>query len=461
MNSLVVSYKPDSKILILTLDSFFKETGGRTEYNHDLSIFHELPDLSERIIEVRQKIWSLLNKDKVRWQNDTDELIINQKLLNAEDFGGNATGASFLPAIYRYTGDFYQTLGDEGKQALLQSKHHFLIVSACYGLLKPTEQIQYYACQFGDENAAFRRWVKDKKEITKILVEYLKKHKIKRIFDFTQCAVSAYQKAISWDIVYQVCPEISVYHAYSWIQNDRSLRVFAEFISRKMLSSSEEDLLKIELDRDMGNFKFQKKLPDFTEQKTSDIDPLNLILDADESDTVEFKTSAFGNLTREKVLTLTTNHVQIFKDIVDCKKIAKTLCAFMNSDGGDLFIGVEGRNSLNEKNIITGIDSEMTKVGAAGYRADTDGYERLIQDGIVKVFIPEYNPAAKRIKYNFIHPDGRTICCINVKSSKRPMFMKSYERNKDCFYIRDGRKSEPLDLKKTAEYILVHFCPKQ
>ena len=116
---------------------------------------------------------------------------------------------------------------------------------------------------------------------------------------------------------------------------------------------------------------------------------------------------------------------------------------------------------MNEKNIITGIDSEMTKVGAAGYRADTDGYERLIQDGIVKVFIPDYNPAAKRIKYDFIHPDGRTVCCINVKSSKRPMFMKNFERKKDCFYIRDGRKSEPLDLKKTAEYILVHFCPKQ
>ena len=463
METIDIPYKPDSKILIITIDSFFKKTGGKPDHNPHLSINHELSDTAKRrIVEVRQKIWSLLKKDEIRWPHDTNELSLNQKLSNAADFGGGETGALLLPAIYRYTGDFYQALGDDGKQALLKSKHHFLIISACYGVLKPTELIQNYACQFGNPpNKSFTRWVKDKKDTTKILIEYLKKHEISRIFDFTQCAVPSYQKAIAWDYIYQEFPEISVYHAHTWLPNDRSLRVFGEYVANKMLESSEEDLLKIELDRELENFRFLKNLPNFEEQIVSDINPLEIIQDREESDVVEFKTSAFGNLKSEQVMTLRTNHSEIFSKIVDCKKIAKTICAFMNTDGGDLFIGVEERPSPDEKNKITGIDSEMKKVGAAGYRADPDGYERLIQDGIVKVFIPEYNPGTKCIKYSFINPDSQTVCWIHVKPSKRPIFLKNFERGKNCFYIRDGRKSEPLDLKKTAEYILVHFCPKQ
>jgi hypothetical protein len=445
----------------MTLDSFFKEPGGTPEYDQRLSICYELPETRKRIIEVRQKIWALLNKDQIRWPNDKQEQKINQKLLNAKDFGGKATGASFLPALCRFTGDFYQTLGDNGKRELLKSKHHFLIISACYGILKPTELIQDFACQFGiPPNASFRRWISDK-NITKILIEYLKIHKIERIFDFTQCAVPAYQKVISWDLVFQECQGISVYHAYTWLSEDRSLRLFAEFVSAKMLASSEEDLLKIEFDREYGEFKFNKNIPNLNEQIASAADPIDLILESEETDLVEFKQCAFGNLTPEKVMTLRTNHDEIFSRIIDCKKIAKTLCAFMNSDGGDLFIGV-GRKTPDEKYKITGIDSEMTKVGAAGYPKNPDGYERLIQDGIINVFIPEYNPATKCIKITSFQHKGVTICWIKVKPSKKPVFMRNFDgNNEDIFYIRDNSESKSLNIRKTGEYILVHFCQKQ
>jgi len=463
MESSYLSYNPSSKILILTLDSFFKEGGGTTEYNEKLSISSDLLESKTRLLEIRQKIWVLLNKDQVRWPHDKQELQINQKLVNAEDFGGKECGALFLPAMDRYSGDFYQSLGTQGKQNLLKSKHHFLIVSACYGLLKPTELIQNYACQFGiPQNSAFRRWVTDKNHLTKIFIEYLKIHNIQRIFDFTQCAVPAYQKAISWDLVRQEFPDIQIYHANTWLPNDRSLRVFGKFVANSMLQSSEEDLLKIELDREFNNFSFQKKLPDFEDCGESDANPLDIIFEQEESNVVEFKTSAFGNLKSEDVRMLKTNHADIFPKIVDCQNIAKTLCAFMNTDGGNLFIGVKERESPNEKNKITGINSEMAKVGAAGYPKIPDGYERLITDGIIKVFIPEYSPATKYISFTFIEYGENTICRINVKPSKRPIFMKYYKgRNEDSFIIRNGRESESLDMKKTTEWILIHFCPKQ
>lgn len=464
MNLSDTSYKPDSKILIITIDTFFKEMGGRPEYDPRLSICHELSDISKRIVEVRQKIWSLLKKDEIRWPNDKKELLINQKLLKAADFGGGETGALFLPAIYRYTGDFYQALGDEGKQALLKSKHHFLIISACYGILKPTEQIQNYACQFGNPpNKSFNRWVKDKKDTTKILIEYLKKHKIERIFDFTQCAVPAYQKAIAWEYISQEYPEISVYHAHTWLPYDRSLKVFGEFVSKRMLASPEEDLLKIELDREIDDTSFQKFLPDLDDHIDSMADPLELILDKDESDVVELKACAFGGIVPEQISTHITNRVRTFSCIEDCQKIAKTLCAFMNSDGGDIFIGIKERTSTEEKNQIIGIESEMRKVEASGYLRTTDGYGRLIQDGIIEVFIPEYSYAAKCIeKIDFLNYEGHIICWIKVKPSKKPVFMNNYDRiGEHLFYIRDGRESKPLDIKMASEYILIHFCPKQ
>jgi len=464
-----MSYKPDSKILIITLDSFFKETGGRAEYDPRLSIYYDIPNIKSRLMEVRQKIWSLLHKDQIHWQNDEDELVINRTLLKAEDFDGEVKGALFLPAIYRYTGDFYQALGEEGKQALLLSKHHFLIISACYGILKPSEPIQNYACQFGTPpNQAFNRWVKDKKNLTAILIEYLKKYEIIRIFDFTQCAVPAYQKAIVWDLVYHEFPQISVYHAHSWIPGDRSLRIFAEFVSNKMLASSEEDLLKIKLDYDMGQFRFHKKLPDLDKQTDSGVDPIELILEMDESDVIELKTCAFGGITPGQISINIANRVKTFSHIVDCQKIAKTLCAFMNSEGGDLFIGVKERTSIEEKNQVTGIESEMGKVKASGYQKTKEAYARLIQDGIMDVFIPEYISATNCIKIDFREYEGHIVCWIRVKPSKKPVFMVNYNRNscyensdERLFCIRDGRESKPLDIKKASEYILIHFCPKQ
>jgi hypothetical protein len=458
------SYNPDSKILIITLDSFFKKSGGTQGYDPLQSICHELPDHSKRIIEVRQKIFSLLKKDEIRWENDTNELKLNQEFLNAPDFGGEDTNALFMQAIHRYTGDFYQALGSEGKKRLLNSKHHFLIISACYGVLKPTEQIQNYACQFGiPPNKSFSQWVRRKKDITNIVAAYVEKHGIQRVYDFTQCAVPAYQAAVSWDIIRQKIPEISIFHAYTWVPYDRSLRVFGEFVLDQMLFASEEELLRIEANREFANLKFHKKMPDIEQQIKSPSDPIELILDNDENDFVEFKSCAFGGLTPEKMRMLTTNNAQIFSRIPDCQKIAKTLCAFMNSSGGDLIIGVKERNELERTNQPIGIESEMRKIEAAGYSQTTDGYARLVQDGIIDVFIPDYNPATKCIKKSeFREINTHTICWIHVEPSKIPMFLiDNYREGKYCFYIRDGGRSIPLRIKKAAEYILVHFCPKQ
>jgi len=274
--------------------------------------------------------------------------------------------------------------------------------------------------------------------------------------------VPAYQKAIVWDYISQEFPEISIYHAHTWLPNDRSLRVFGEFVKSNMLASPEEDVMKFELERQYGDFSFQTKLPDLDNQIYSVKDPLELILDKEESDVVELKTCAFGRITPEQISINIKNLATAFSGIEDCQKIAKTLCAFMNSEGGDLFIGVKEKSSNEECNQVTGIESEMRKVESGGYPRTKDGYERLIRDGIIKVFIPEYNYATKSIeKIDFLDYEGHIICWIKVKPSKKPVFMIDYRRNGEpIFYIRSGRESNPLEIKGASEYILTHFCPK-
>ena len=50
MGSVDIQYKPNSKILIITIDSFFKKSGGIPEYDPQLSINHDIPEYIKPII---------------------------------------------------------------------------------------------------------------------------------------------------------------------------------------------------------------------------------------------------------------------------------------------------------------------------------------------------------------------------------------------------------------------------
>ena len=74
--------------------------------------------------------------------------------------------------------------GVEGKEKLLRSQHHVLILSGLYGLVTPTEPIQLYSCPI-EEGLKIQEIWKKHNSLTRILVEYIKINKIKRVFDFT------------------------------------------------------------------------------------------------------------------------------------------------------------------------------------------------------------------------------------------------------------------------------------
>jgi len=457
-------YDPKSRILLLTLDCFRKKQGGNPEYDFDCSIYAELSDYSDVIRDTRGQIFSRLKKHSIRWEGANPELPINELVTYGKDFGGEDCSARYLSAIERYTGDFYAGLGDNGKEKLLRSNHHFLIVSACYGLLKPKEPIQYYACQFGHRNEAYFKWVNKGDKITEMLSQYIRKHKIKRIFTFLQCDVPAYYQAVNWSKLKHEFPELMILHGYSWATGDRPLHFFGEHVAENMLDAAEKELLRIEPDSNYGNITFYDAVQEFELSRLPEINPIELIMDGDECSVVEFKTSAFGDIDKEKMSLLTNNHEKVFGRITSCWEIAKAICAFLNSEGGNLFIGVKQKKSDSEQNVPVGIESEYPKVAAADYSGTTEGYGRLIEHAIIRVFFPDFFSCYKDyVDIDFFKYNNNTVCWIKVKPAQRPVTALNYKRKTDgepWFIVRKNFESESFELKDAIQYTFEHFCQK-
>ena len=241
----------DSSILIVTIDCNHKLKGGNTNYQSNNSIFtSDIDDTNKSFIMVkRQEIFELLKTDKIRWNRDRSELRINKGLKKGSDFSFPQPDSDvlYLPAMYRYRGGFYGGLEDSGRELMTTSKHHFLILSACYGLLRPFEPIQYYSCQFGDKNEAYRLWTQNK-FISNLLIDFIKKYKISRIFDFTYCSVEAFHDCFDWKYI-QEKTGVEILHAYHrWDEGDDALYHFGAFFKTFMLERTSQELLNLDSD---------------------------------------------------------------------------------------------------------------------------------------------------------------------------------------------------------------------
>ncbi|MCW4050016.1 MAG: CBS domain-containing protein [Candidatus Bathyarchaeota archaeon] len=120
----------------------------------------------------------------------------------------------------------------------------------------------------------------------------------------------------------------------------------------------------------------------------------------------------------------------------------KTLCAFLNAEGGDLLIGV-----ADNKRVV-------------GLSTDYDTFTKKNRDGFENYLINQIsykigNLHLKNIKISFHSLYGREICRINVKPSKEPAFLN--HRGKQTFYVRTGNGSRPFKIAEAAKYMVEHW----
>jgi len=158
------------------------------------------------------------------------------------------------------------------------------------------------------------------------------------------------------------------------------------------------------------------------------IDPVHELILEGESDLVEFKSTMRYDM-RTGEVNKKLEH-----------SIAKTVAAFMNSDGGSLFIGV-----ANNKDAI-GLEKDYSTLKHAD-RDDRDGFQLHITNLLNKYLTKK---VLKLWKLEFPYFDEKQICLVKVTSSNGPVFVM-YE-GKEEFFVRKEGSSQPLNRLEQHEW---------
>lgn len=164
-----------------------------------------------------------------------------------------------------------------------------------------------------------------------------------------------------------------------------------------------------------------------TEPANEEIEELIL---GGESESVEFKSTLRYDL-RQKAVNKALEYV-----------IAKTISAFLNSNGGNLFIGID-----DDQNAL-GLNADISTL----IKQDIDGFELQLIEVIKKYIGKEF---ISHIKISFPEYDNQKICRISVSKSSRPIFVSI--EGKEDFFIRAGCSSQPLSREEQRDYEKEHW----
>lgn len=122
--------------------------------------------------------------------------------------------------------------------------------------------------------------------------------------------------------------------------------------------------------------------------------------------------------------------------------VAKTVSAFLNSEGGTLIIGVD-----DESNAL-GLEKDIETLS----KKDIDGFELHLRNIIRKHLGSNFE---KYLKVTFPNIDEKVVCNIQIFKSGKPVFA-TFE-GKENFYVRNGNSSIPKNRAEQSEYERLHW----
>ncbi len=117
----------------------------------------------------------------------------------------------------------------------------------------------------------------------------------------------------------------------------------------------------------------------------------------------------------------------------------KTVCAFLNAEGGDLLIGV------NDRGRAVGLKDDYRTFA----KSNRDAFENYLMTQISQKIGDGFLP---RIRINFPKPYGKEICRVNVKPSLEPAFLQ--HKGRQFFFVRTGNASRPFNISDSTNYIM-------
>lgn len=222
----------------------------------------------------------------------------------------------------------------------------------------------------------------------------------------------------------------------------KNLNLIYQFLANGILTLSESNNDKY--------FREMKEKVEYLKQKIA----------SDESKTLEFKASLFKPYPDPKRL----NKLETLKRQKQDEKIKreidkingnlakkaiiheafKNLCAFANTNGGTLLIGV------NDNQSIRGIENEFKDI--TGKKKNKDGYGLRFDDLIKEYFGNSFSSLLKTEIIDF--PDG-AVFVVEVASTTSEVFMHKDEEGKatEELYIRNYSSAQCLSGKSLVEFI--------
>ena len=159
------------------------------------------------------------------------------------------------------------------------------------------------------------------------------------------------------------------------------------------------------------------------------------LLKLQESKTLEFKSSLRWSLKEDRKDDKHVTHAAL-----------KTIAAFLNTEGGDLLIGVADDGK------VLGIEHD---------RLDNDDKFKLhlaqvVRNGLGDRVGPRIDPRVQVI-------EGKTVCLVSCQRSPEPVYLrwKGLEKAPDGdFYVRSGPGTVRLGVRDAEEYVATRFLSK-
>lgn len=172
-----------------------------------------------------------------------------------------------------------------------------------------------------------------------------------------------------------------------------------------------------------------------------------------ENEFVEFKSSALWSktLSREEIAASDSKDVHKFGKDTSKVMIAKTIAGFLNTEGGNLVIGIQ-ENKGSAPNEIIGIESEYPKLRDPC----ADGYRRMLIDEIIRKFLPSeiFHHLSTYIRIHFMKTEDHFLCWLEIRKADDGVFLKI--QDDEYFFIRIDSETRQI-----ADKALVDYCRKR
>ena len=157
------------------------------------------------------------------------------------------------------------------------------------------------------------------------------------------------------------------------------------------------------------------------------------LLAAGESDRVEFKSTARINLRTGA------------KDERMEQIVAKTVCAFLNADGGTLVIGADDTGTP------LGLDPDLATLKSP----DHDRYELWLRD-LLTTSLGQTAATAVNIEFPAAPTaEGETaVCRVTCRPSPRPVYLRPGKGSAPELWVRSGNSTRQLSVDEATEYVM-------